>query len=200
MPRWVIPNARFACAQTRISFTRLRKTYCRGQNAKAYRGFWKLEETILRFSSFENFSFDFSDPPSAASSYGHVRSIFYGRLGPSKSKDEKYSDNHHVLRKDRPSIGRWNPFGTDNRSRRTSEYWKNAIMVGPNFLVVSSFRISGFFSMQLAVDVQLPTAFAGVNGSAVFLDTECCYKPKRLEQIARAAVQHINEIASTSGI
>lgn len=53
--------------------------------------------------------------------------------------------------------------------------------------------------MQLAVDVQLPKLFAGVDGGAIYIDTECCYKPKRLEQIAKAAVEHCREIATTSG-
>jgi len=54
------------------------------------------------------------------------------------------------------------------------------------------------FCFQLAVDVQLPVEFGGIGGHCVYVDTECCYVPKRVEEIANAAIQHCLSIASQS--
>ena len=38
---------------------------------------------------------------------------------------------------------------------------------------------------QLAVNVQLPTEHGGLEGRAVFIDTEDCFRPERIEQMVR---------------
>lgn len=45
--------------------------------------------------------------------------------------------------------------------------------------------------MQLAVDVQIPEAFGGVGGGAVYVDTEGSFMVERLVDIASAAVDHV---------
>ena len=51
------------------------------------------------------------------------------------------------------------------------------------------------FSMQLAVDVQIPECFGGVAGEAVFIDTEGSFMVDRVVDIAAACVQHCHLIA-----
>jgi DNA repair protein RadA len=41
--------------------------------------------------------------------------------------------------------------------------------------------------LQLAVNVQLPPEKGGLNGKAIFIDTEGTFRPERLQQIAKAA-------------
>ncbi len=41
--------------------------------------------------------------------------------------------------------------------------------------------------LQLAVNVQLPVEKGGLNGKAIFIDTEGTFRPERLQQIAKAA-------------
>ncbi|MEW5299302.1 MAG: hypothetical protein WDW38_003392 [Sanguina aurantia] len=53
--------------------------------------------------------------------------------------------------------------------------------------------------MQLAVDVQIPAAFGGVGGAAVYVDTEGSFVIERVTAIAAAAVQHIHHIAARPG-
>ncbi|KAL5016132.1 hypothetical protein ScPMuIL_005721 [Solemya velum] len=50
--------------------------------------------------------------------------------------------------------------------------------------------------MQLAVDVQIPEAFGGMGGEAVYIDTEGSFIIERLVDIAKATVQHCHNIAS----
>jgi len=42
-------------------------------------------------------------------------------------------------------------------------------------------------AMQLAINVQLPEEQGGLNGHAVFIDTENTFRPERVKQIAEAA-------------
>ena len=52
-------------------------------------------------------------------------------------------------------------------------------------------------SMQLAVDVQIPTAFGGISGEAVYIDTEGSLMVDRLAQIAGSLVAHLRKTAAT---
>lgn len=49
--------------------------------------------------------------------------------------------------------------------------------------------------MQLAVDVQIPVAFGGVGGKAVYVDTEGSFMVDRAADIAAATVNHIRLMA-----
>lgn len=60
-------------------------------------------------------------------------------------------------------------------------------------LVVSS------FSIQLAVDVQIPVCFGGLGGKAVFIDTEGSFVVQRMVDMARAAVEHCTLLAEDEG-
>nr|XP_001500693.5 DNA repair protein RAD51 homolog 3 [Equus caballus] len=51
--------------------------------------------------------------------------------------------------------------------------------------------------MQLAVDVQIPECFGGVEGEAVFIDTEGSFMVDRVVDIANACIQHLQLIAGT---
>ncbi|KAF5916017.1 hypothetical protein HPG69_003091, partial [Diceros bicornis minor] len=51
--------------------------------------------------------------------------------------------------------------------------------------------------MQLAVDVQIPECFGGVEGEAVFIDTEGSFMVDRVVDIATACIQHLQLIAGT---
>ena len=56
--------------------------------------------------------------------------------------------------------------------------------------------------MQLAVDVQIPECFGGVEGEAVYIDTEGSFIIERLADIVKAAVnhcQHLTESQPTEG-
>eukprot|EP00894_Picocystis_sp_ML_P004905 jgi/Pico_ML_1/55422/g1108.t1 len=52
--------------------------------------------------------------------------------------------------------------------------------------------------MQLAVDVQIPQAFGGVAGQAVYIDTEGSFMAERAEEIADACLEHLRRIATSS--
>jgi RAD51-like protein 2 len=47
------------------------------------------------------------------------------------------------------------------------------------------------FGMQLAADVQIPEKCGGIDGSAVFIDTEGSFMPERMAQISDAVVKHL---------
>ncbi|XP_053310849.1 DNA repair protein RAD51 homolog 3 [Spea bombifrons] len=48
--------------------------------------------------------------------------------------------------------------------------------------------------MQLAVDVQIPECFGGVDGETIYIDTESTFLVERLVDIANACVHHCNLI------
>ncbi|XP_058558783.1 DNA repair protein RAD51 homolog 3 isoform X4 [Neofelis nebulosa] len=48
--------------------------------------------------------------------------------------------------------------------------------------------------MQLAVDVQIPECFGGVEGEAVFIDTEGSFMVDRVVDLATACIQHLHLI------
>ncbi|KAK2153301.1 hypothetical protein LSH36_301g02079 [Paralvinella palmiformis] len=50
-------------------------------------------------------------------------------------------------------------------------------------------------SIQLAVDVQIPDCFGGVEGQAIFIDTEGSFIIERVVDIAEATVKHCQRIA-----
>ena len=62
-----------------------------------------------------------------------------------------------------------------------------------NTLVISLF----LDSMKLAVDVQIPECFGGVEGEAVFIDTEGSFMVNRVVDLATACIQHLHLIAGT---
>ncbi|XP_047562968.1 DNA repair protein RAD51 homolog 3 isoform X4 [Lutra lutra] len=51
--------------------------------------------------------------------------------------------------------------------------------------------------MQLAVDVQIPECFGGVEGEAVFIDTEGSFMVDRVVDLATACIQHLHLTAET---
>ncbi|KAM5216042.1 DNA repair protein RAD51 homolog 3 isoform 3-T3 [Hipposideros larvatus] len=51
--------------------------------------------------------------------------------------------------------------------------------------------------MQLAIDVQIPECFGGVEGEAVFIDTEGSFIVDRVVDLATACIQHLQLIAGT---
>ncbi|PIK51644.1 putative DNA repair protein [Apostichopus japonicus] len=51
-------------------------------------------------------------------------------------------------------------------------------------------------SIQLAVNVQIPEAFGGLQGEAVFIDTEGSFIPQRAADIAQAVEDHCRRVAS----
>lgn len=55
-------------------------------------------------------------------------------------------------------------------------------------------------SIQLAVDVQIPETFGGLQGEAVFVDTEGSFIPQRAADIACAVREHCSRIASSKEI
>ena len=63
-----------------------------------------------------------------------------------------------------------------------------------NDLVISVLSLD---SMQLAVDVQIPECFGGVEGEAVFIDTEGSFMVDRVVDLATACIQHLQLIAGT---
>ncbi|GFH25214.1 DNA repair protein RAD51 homolog 3 isoform X3, partial [Haematococcus lacustris] len=52
--------------------------------------------------------------------------------------------------------------------------------------------------MQLAVDVQIPAAFGGSGGTAVYVDTEGSFMVERVRDIAGAAVRHVSATARSA--
>ena len=50
--------------------------------------------------------------------------------------------------------------------------------------------------MQIACDVSIPAAFHGVEGSAVYIDTEGSFVPERVAEIAQGLVDHLNGVAA----
>jgi RAD51-like protein 2 len=49
--------------------------------------------------------------------------------------------------------------------------------------------------MQLACDVQIPEAFSGCGGQAIYIDTEGSFVPRRVHEIANALVDHMKRAA-----
>ncbi|XP_068677792.1 DNA repair protein RAD51 homolog 3-like isoform X3 [Montipora foliosa] len=54
--------------------------------------------------------------------------------------------------------------------------------------------------MQLAVDVQIPDEFGGLNGEAIYIDTEGSFIVERVVDIAAAAVKHLEHVVLSSEI
>ncbi|XP_065831536.1 DNA repair protein RAD51 homolog 3-like [Oscarella lobularis] len=52
--------------------------------------------------------------------------------------------------------------------------------------------------MQLAIDVQFPPVFGGLDGEAFYIDTEGGFVLERVTQIAKAAQQHLRNVARVS--
>jgi len=52
--------------------------------------------------------------------------------------------------------------------------------------------------MQLAVDVQIPDEFGGLNGEAIYIDTEGSFIVERVVDIADAAVKHMQHVVESS--
>eukprot|EP00884_Botryococcus_braunii_P002529 jgi/Botrbrau1/12277/Bobra.0323s0017.1 len=52
--------------------------------------------------------------------------------------------------------------------------------------------------IQLSVDVQIPSAFKGVDGTAVYIDTEGSFMVERVEEIAEAMVKHVHKIVRST--
>jgi len=52
--------------------------------------------------------------------------------------------------------------------------------------------------MQLAVDVQIPDEFGGLNGEAIYIDTEGSFIVERVVDIAEAAIKHMTHIIQSS--
>lgn len=50
-------------------------------------------------------------------------------------------------------------------------------------------------SMQLAVDVQIPECFGGLDGEVVYIDTEGSFIVERLVDITTATIQHCQQIS-----
>ncbi|XP_067570202.1 DNA repair protein RAD51 homolog 3 isoform X5 [Pseudorca crassidens] len=61
----------------------------------------------------------------------------------------------------------------------------------------TSYSVLSLDSMQLAVDVQIPECFGGVEGEAVFIDTEGSFMVDRVVDLANACIQHLQLIAET---
>lgn len=54
--------------------------------------------------------------------------------------------------------------------------------------------------MQLAVDVQIPERFGGVEGEAVYIDTEGSFLAERLADIAEVTVKHCQQLDTTGEV
>ncbi|KAL9981947.1 hypothetical protein ACROYT_G010715 [Oculina patagonica] len=52
--------------------------------------------------------------------------------------------------------------------------------------------------MQLAVDVQIPDEFGGLNGEAIYIDTEGSFIVERVVDIAEAALKHMTHVIQSS--
>ena len=52
--------------------------------------------------------------------------------------------------------------------------------------------------MQLCVSVQMPGAFGGYEGSAVYIDTEGSFMAERAKEVAQATVSHLVSISIAS--
>lgn len=52
--------------------------------------------------------------------------------------------------------------------------------------------------MQLAVDVQIPDEFGGLNGEAIYIDTEGSFIVERVVDIADAAVKHMQHVVQSA--
>ncbi|RMX55845.1 hypothetical protein pdam_00023401 [Pocillopora damicornis] len=52
--------------------------------------------------------------------------------------------------------------------------------------------------MQLAVDVQIPDEFGGLDGEAIYIDTEGSFIVERVLDIATAAIRHITNVVQSS--
>ena len=53
--------------------------------------------------------------------------------------------------------------------------------------------------MQLAVDVQMPSVFEGIDGECIYIDTEGSFTIERTKEIGEAFITHLNGIASKRG-
>ena len=56
------------------------------------------------------------------------------------------------------------------------------------------------FSIQLSVDVQIPECFGGIEGEAIYIDTEGSFIVDRVVDMAKAAVNHCQHIANSEQI
>ena len=56
---------------------------------------------------------------------------------------------------------------------------------------ICNMYLSPVYSMQLALDVQISNIFGGVNGDAIYIDTEGSLNPVRMREMAKHVKQHI---------
>ncbi|KAL9644856.1 hypothetical protein ABK040_005336 [Willaertia magna] len=54
-------------------------------------------------------------------------------------------------------------------------------------------------ALQLAIDVQMPTAFDGIEGECIYIDTEGSFTAERTKEIAEHFISHLNGIANKWG-
>ncbi|KAK3737466.1 hypothetical protein QZH41_008352 [Actinostola sp. cb2023] len=54
--------------------------------------------------------------------------------------------------------------------------------------------------MQLAVDVQIPEEFGGVDGAAIYIDTEGSFIVERVADIASAAIKHLENVIDSADL
>ena len=88
----------------------------------------------------------------------------------------------------------------DKRNRSIVSFCKSIDdMLGGGIALGQVTEISGMpgtgktqLAMQLCVDASIPTKFAGVNGQAVYIDTEGSFSPQRCYTMACALVHHIH--------
>lgn len=53
--------------------------------------------------------------------------------------------------------------------------------------------------IQLAINVQLPAAFSGIAGEAIYIDTEGSFTPERCDQMAKSFCIHLQKLAQAKG-
>ena len=51
-------------------------------------------------------------------------------------------------------------------------------------------------AMQLCVDTAIPTAFGGVEGESVYIDSEGSFSPERIYEMAKELVVHLVQSAN----
>lgn len=54
------------------------------------------------------------------------------------------------------------------------------------------------YSMQLCVDCTIPECFGGVEGEAIYIDTEGSFVTERIAEIGKATIEHCHFVADST--
>lgn len=79
-----------------------------------------------------------------------------------------------------------------NRKHTNTKQCSNLLLA----VYLTAVWLRRIFRMQIACDVSIPAAFHGVEGTAIYIDTEGSFVPERVAEIAQGLVNHLHSVST----